>query len=288
MQSDTPVAPKLIEHYMMRLASYQQFPSQCTLSRIKAAHTGLYYSGDRDLVVCFFCGIRILKWEETIDPQMAHQKFSPQCTTAYATIPVNVLSDDATSSSPVVNREMFEEAQERSNEPDALTTYVRNTLHTVTAMIDLDAPDETDTRVTGANCVMNITMSDSCDSGTDNRNSRQKPHYLYWISNTHIRSERDAKRHIEQNTNAHGPSRPLLYTGEVNTDTAAMRDEQNRLATFVTWLRNAIIARRDVACAGMYYLNEYDRVRCAFCYKLFGTWHNTRTLQTVTLSKRSG
>ena len=43
------------------------------------ANTGLYYTGDRDVVRCFLCKVTISDWKENLVPQELHRRLSPNC-----------------------------------------------------------------------------------------------------------------------------------------------------------------------------------------------------------------
>ena len=48
-------------------------------NEVTFANTGLFYSGNGDIVICAFCGIHPLRWLPNNDPFRRHQKFSKNC-----------------------------------------------------------------------------------------------------------------------------------------------------------------------------------------------------------------
>lgn len=46
----------------------------------KLARTGLYFTGERDVVGCAFCNIQLHDWKIDDNPVLDHHKYSPKCT----------------------------------------------------------------------------------------------------------------------------------------------------------------------------------------------------------------
>ncbi|XP_061901469.1 E3 ubiquitin-protein ligase XIAP-like [Entelurus aequoreus] len=73
-----------------------------------------------------------------------------------------------------------------------------------------------------------------------------------------------------------------LRTGEVVDETTYpmvphMRREEARRQTFSTWPSSAPVIPRDLAEAGLYYLNQGDRVQCFCCGGMLGGWETGDT-----------
>lgn len=43
------------------------------------AKSGFYYLGVEDMVKCAFCGVKMHRWEDGDNPNVEHEKYSPQC-----------------------------------------------------------------------------------------------------------------------------------------------------------------------------------------------------------------
>lgn len=69
---------KLICKESVRLATFDNWINKAVKPR-DLAQSGFYFTQQRDLVKCVFCGIGILNWEEGDTPMGEHWKFSPLC-----------------------------------------------------------------------------------------------------------------------------------------------------------------------------------------------------------------
>ncbi|XP_013379257.1 baculoviral IAP repeat-containing protein 7-like [Lingula anatina] len=78
-------------------------------------------------------------------------------------------------------------------------------------------------------------------------------------------------------------SRPMALPGVTNSvnftevpsppsTEKMMRNESDRLATFVNWPSGASVRPRDLARAGFFYVGTEDRVQCAFCEGVLRNW----------------
>ena len=67
-----------MDNYLLRLASYDKLPDWAVLSPMKAAKSGLYYTGEGDTVACYSCGLRLNHWESGVHPMTLHRRLSPQ------------------------------------------------------------------------------------------------------------------------------------------------------------------------------------------------------------------
>lgn len=68
-----------MKHEMLRLRSFQGYPTENKPFVIRFAQAGFYYSGRGDEVVCFVCMIRVRNWKEADDPMKVHKSMSPSC-----------------------------------------------------------------------------------------------------------------------------------------------------------------------------------------------------------------
>ena len=62
-----------------RLVTFQHWPDSSLVSTVPLATFGYYYTGHRDNVKCFKCGLEIEGWSETDDPEMMHRSKNPNC-----------------------------------------------------------------------------------------------------------------------------------------------------------------------------------------------------------------
>ena len=52
----------------------------------------LYFVGDGDLTMCFYCGIGLKDWSDADDPLVAHVRYAPDCQFLVDTIPPTLLT----------------------------------------------------------------------------------------------------------------------------------------------------------------------------------------------------
>lgn len=72
-----------MENEQKRLESFRRWPRFAVLSAESLVKLGFFYSGVRDEVVCYNCGIRLGLWERHPDPITRHTSKSPDCEVAY-------------------------------------------------------------------------------------------------------------------------------------------------------------------------------------------------------------
>ncbi|XP_062601932.1 baculoviral IAP repeat-containing protein 3-like isoform X1 [Saccostrea cucullata] len=64
---------------LIRLRSFHNFPSSNSVSTLKLARQGFYYSGESDKVICFACGFQKSNWRKGDDVHAIHRTASPAC-----------------------------------------------------------------------------------------------------------------------------------------------------------------------------------------------------------------
>lgn len=62
-----------------RLETYQNWPSHLRQNPRELAQAGLFFTGSRDLVKCFRCGIGLFDWQWEDNPWIEHTRLSQQC-----------------------------------------------------------------------------------------------------------------------------------------------------------------------------------------------------------------
>ncbi|XP_064478351.1 E3 ubiquitin-protein ligase XIAP-like [Ornithodoros turicata] len=64
-----------------RYATFSGFPHSATmfLDAHTLADAGLFYTGESDTTLCFYCGLRLIHWEPFGDPYTEHHRWSPRC-----------------------------------------------------------------------------------------------------------------------------------------------------------------------------------------------------------------
>ena len=62
-----------------RFETFNFWPHNSTLSKYDMVNAGFYYTGVKDIVTCFHCGISIEDWSSVTDSKREHKKHSPNC-----------------------------------------------------------------------------------------------------------------------------------------------------------------------------------------------------------------
>lgn len=66
------------DSFEKRLLTFNNWPGP--LDPLYMALAGFFFTGYKDVAICFNCGAEIFRWEESDDPITEHLKFSSQCT----------------------------------------------------------------------------------------------------------------------------------------------------------------------------------------------------------------
>ncbi|XP_062601944.1 putative inhibitor of apoptosis isoform X9 [Saccostrea cucullata] len=64
---------------LVRLSSFHNFTSSSSVSTVKLARQGFYYSREEDTVICFACGFRKHDWKKDDDVETIHKEASLNC-----------------------------------------------------------------------------------------------------------------------------------------------------------------------------------------------------------------
>ena len=62
-----------------RLASFCEWPRNSYMNPTSLAKAGFYYSGERDICVCYSCLGKVKNWSRGNVPKVEHMKFYPSC-----------------------------------------------------------------------------------------------------------------------------------------------------------------------------------------------------------------
>ncbi|XP_014707400.3 baculoviral IAP repeat-containing protein 1 isoform X3 [Equus asinus] len=79
-----PMAPayssdSIFANEELRLDSFKNWPHASPVGAAALAKAGLFYTGVKDVVQCFSCGVCLENWKEGDDPVEDHTKYSPNC-----------------------------------------------------------------------------------------------------------------------------------------------------------------------------------------------------------------
>ncbi|WAR07713.1 BIR7A-like protein [Mya arenaria] len=69
-----------MEQEWNRLVSFNNFPEDNSeMSFIRLSQSGFFYTGERDIVECFSCGVKNNKWPHEVSVADTHRNISPDC-----------------------------------------------------------------------------------------------------------------------------------------------------------------------------------------------------------------
>lgn len=97
-----------------RITTFRNWPHPQSLPPERMAGAGFYYTGQRDLVRCFYCNQDLEKWEAADDPWNEHSRHSPNC--PYVQYVNAYLPDDSLTMSEGDIRRLMD-SQQRARQP---------------------------------------------------------------------------------------------------------------------------------------------------------------------------
>ncbi|KAJ8314792.1 hypothetical protein KUTeg_006942 [Tegillarca granosa] len=67
------------EDKFARLVSFRHWPLRTAQTPEQMTESGFFYTGQDDLVQCYYCGVGMKNWEREDDPCIEHARWSPTC-----------------------------------------------------------------------------------------------------------------------------------------------------------------------------------------------------------------
>jgi len=113
------------------------------INKNKMAMFGLYYSGYKDLVLCHYCNVELLNWEDGDDIWTEHRRWSPYC---------KFLNGESTDNVPIDNMLLKKFIQPKSRDivTDLITQQSQTTEKITNARFHLEK-SQTITSITNDN-----------------------------------------------------------------------------------------------------------------------------------------
>ncbi len=65
--------------FSSRLKTFNLFPLTSSQDKYSLAECGFIYSGKKDIVECFCCGLILHNWEKDDNPWIEHSRWNPKC-----------------------------------------------------------------------------------------------------------------------------------------------------------------------------------------------------------------
>ncbi|XP_013402166.1 uncharacterized protein LOC106167829, partial [Lingula anatina] len=220
----------------VRLSSFKDLPNSVPVPATRLAQSGFHYTGNSDEVVCFSCGGRLKEWTYGDNPFVRHRNFFPDC--------------------PLMNGTEVENVPLFPRDPDS-----------------------------------NFNIGANVDPFPNLANTRSTPRDQSGNWSSLLSSQQALSRPLgitspEVATLQFTPLESPLFPANINGNTSVpsnashrtsnvpsrMRNESDRLTTFVNWPSGAGVLPRDLARAGFFYVGMGDRVQCAFCEGVLRNW----------------
>ncbi|XP_078288786.1 baculoviral IAP repeat-containing protein 2 [Panthera onca] len=88
---------------LYRMSTYSTFPAGVPVSERSLARAGFYYTGVKDKVRCFCCGLMLDNWKHGDSPIEKHKQLYPSCSFIHSLVSLTSLESTSKSASPMRN-----------------------------------------------------------------------------------------------------------------------------------------------------------------------------------------
>ncbi|KAF4795764.1 baculoviral IAP repeat containing 7 [Turdus rufiventris] len=101
----------------MRLSTFENWPQDSTVEPEHLARAGFFYTGEGDLVKCFYCDGEMMNWTSGDDPWREHARWYPECGFLLHSMGTEFVSSiqESLSTSPLTPRDSWDEAEQESS-----------------------------------------------------------------------------------------------------------------------------------------------------------------------------
>uniref|UniRef100_A0A8W8JLW1 RING-type domain-containing protein n=1 Tax=Magallana gigas TaxID=29159 RepID=A0A8W8JLW1_MAGGI len=226
---------------LIRLRSFQNFPSSKTVSTLRLARQGFYYCRDEDVTICFACGCRKRDWRFDDIIEVVHRNMSPDCP---------LLSSQPTSNIQIGND------QRNGHFINELERQLNASSNDIPSSSNRHPSSLTSGSVSSGNAIKTEPNIDNID----NKGSGKAPS-SHKTSNdllTKTRMQQDKINAFIRNLDPLGINfdRPKYPSYSVLAV---------RVSSFADWPSSLTQTPRDLAVAGFLYAGYGDYTRCFFC-----------------------
>ncbi|XP_065928475.1 baculoviral IAP repeat-containing protein 2 [Magallana gigas] len=280
---------------LIRLKSFQNFPSSKSVSTLRLARQGFYYSMEYDVTICFACGCRKRDWRSDDVIEVVHRNMSPDCP---------LLSSQPTSNIQIGNEQRnwhcINEPEQRINAsgndlssnnnklPSSLTSDSVSNGNKITKEPNADRKDKkADVQAFASRKKSNDACSNDFPSSSNRHSSSLTSGSI--SSGNAIKTEPNIDN-IDKKTSSKAPSSNKT-ANDLLTKTRIQQDKINalirnldplginfdhpkypsysvlavRVSSFADWPSSLSQTPRDLAVAGFLYAGYGDYTRCFFC-----------------------
>ena len=236
---------------LIRLGSFQNFPASRTVSTLKLARHGFYYSGEGDMVICFACGGQKQNWRSDDNIDDVHRSLSPNCPLLTSLPTSNVQIGRSLGNGHAESRlKNNEEQQSESATTECLASNTPTTSTVTRTEVAKDGTGNTYSQTNGQE--QRPLDNDNGDTNSHITNPSQIDHL------TRARLQQEKINAFLQGLDPLGinfdrPKYPSYAVVAV------------RISSFSHWPSTLTQTPRALAMAGFFYAGYGDYTRCFFC-----------------------
>ena len=236
---------------LIRLGSFHNFPASRTVSTLKLARNGFYYSGKGDMVICFACGCQKQNWGSGDIIDIVHRSLSPNCPLLTSLPTTNVQIGDSLGNGH--SKSLFKNSEEQQSKTTRTGCLASNEQPTSANTATTKESTE-ETGNTSPIARKQQTLDNKRNGDTHNPTSKPSP-----IDNlTRARLQQEKINAYLQGLDPLGINfdRPKYPSYAVVTV---------RVSSFSHWPSTLTQTPRALAMAGFFYAGYGDYTRCFFC-----------------------
>ena len=237
---------------LIRLGSFHNFPASRTVSTLKLARNGFYYSGKGDMVICFACGCQKQSWRSEDIINIVHRSLSPNCPLLTSLPTTNVQIGDSLGNGH--SKSLFKNSEELQSIATRTECLASNEQQTSANTAARKESTEEETGNTLPTAREQQTLSNERNGDTHNPTPKSRPiDHL-----TRARLQQEKINAFLQGLDPLGinfdrPKYPSYAVVAV------------RISSFSHWPSTLTQTPRALAMAGFFYAGYGDYTRCFFC-----------------------
>ncbi len=262
-----------MKYELVRLGTFQEWPSWGRVRPVKLAPEGFFYTGQRDVVACFSCKTEVGQWEFGQDASERHRSLAPSCAVVLGhsdNVPMSLISTN----SYAEEDDGFQDSHDATVEQGAESTTntgLDQLYEFMPKIRDFEAS------MSGDSAYGSMTLGERLASfNLDPAPPVTMPSVTTSSApaGPSAAAVREASRRTFTSSGTNPPTESLSsLSSNPNIDSSQIKLESYRLSTFDNgWPESAFVGPPELAKNGFYYLGSLDRVKCAFCSGILRNW----------------
>eukprot|EP00105_Crassostrea_gigas_P039952 XP_019924100.1 PREDICTED: baculoviral IAP repeat-containing protein 7 [Crassostrea gigas] len=280
---------------LIRLKSFHNFPSSKSVSTLRLARQGFYYSMEYDVTICFACGCRKRDWKSDDVIEVVHCNMSPDCPLLSSQPTCNIQIGNEQRDGHCIN-ELEQQinasgndlSSNKNNISSSLTSDSVSTGNKIAKELNADKKDKkADVQALASRKKPNDASGNGFPSSSNRHPSSLTSGSV--SSGNAIKTEPNIDN-IDKKGSSKDPSSNKT-TNDLLTKTRKQQDKINafirnldplginfdrpkypsyslltvRVSSFADWPSSLTQTPRDLAVAGFLYAGYGDYTRCVFC-----------------------